>query len=165
MATTQAEKPSIQSNPTNLDLSSTGQGIVLKRTVTVKTEVTDTFREQAKGELSQELKLIDSQLDQLDAQYQQTLQQLESLAQQGRNVSQELDQLNAQAQEKRQQLSRLKMEMTHQLANLDKIPNGTFIVTGSLENFVQVKVGDNLYEKIRGAEIIVQNGLVKSIQG
>ncbi|HEY9686844.1 MAG TPA: YlqD family protein [Coleofasciculaceae cyanobacterium] len=137
--------------------------VQLKRQVTVKTLVTDKFREKAKSELSNELQLIDTQMQQLEAQYQHSLQQLEKVAQQGQNVQKQLQQLEVDAQQKRTQLASLKMQVSSELGNIDKIPNGNFVITGILENFVELKVGDNIYEKLMNAEMIVEDGVVKSI--
>jgi len=137
--------------------------VQLKRQVTVKTLVTDTFRQRAKGDLSNELKLIDTQLQQLEAQYQYSLQQLEKVAQQGQNVQRQLQDLNQEAQQKRSQLASLKMQVSSELGNLDQIENGQHIVTGILENFITVKVGDNIYEKLSNAEMIVEDGVITRI--
>jgi esterase/lipase len=143
----------------------TAQSVQLKRQITVKSLVNDNFRAKASKELTDELALIDSQMAQLEAQYNQSIQQLERMAQQGQNVGKQLDNLNREAQERRNQLAALKIEVSTQLANLDKIANGAYIVTGMLENFVEVKIGDNIYEKIRNAEILVEDGIVKAING
>jgi chromosome segregation ATPase len=137
--------------------------VQLKRQVTVKTKVTDVFRARAKGELGNELKLIDTQLQQLEAQYQYSLQQLEKVAQQGQNVQQQLQQLNQEAQQKRNQLASLKMQVSSEMGNLDKLENGQYIVTGMLENFVEIRVGENIYDKLQNAEILVEDGIVTSI--
>lgn len=137
--------------------------VQLKRQVTVKTKVTDAFRARAKDELDNELKLIDTQLQQLEAQYQYSLQQLEKVAQQGQNVQQQLQQLNQEAQQKRSQLASLKMQVSSELGNLDKIENGQYIVTGMLENTVEIRIGENIYEKLQNAEILVEDGVVTSI--
>lgn len=137
--------------------------VQLKRQITVKTLVTDAFRERAKGELDNELRLIDTQLQQLEAQYQHSLQQLEKIAQQGTNVQKQLEALNQEAQQKRTQLASLKMQVSSELGNLDKIPNGTYITTGVLENVVDVRVGDNIYEKLMNAEMLVEDGIVTGI--
>lgn len=139
------------------------ESVQLKRQVTVKTMVTDGFRVRANSELANELKLIDTQLQQLEAQYQHSLQQLEKMAQQGQNVQKQLQQLNEDAQQKRTQLASLKMQVSSELGNLDKIENGSFVITGVLENVVDVRVGDNIYEKLMNAEMIVEDGIVKSI--
>jgi uncharacterized protein involved in exopolysaccharide biosynthesis len=139
--------------------------IQLKRQVTVKSVVTESFRSKAKGELADELKLIESQLEQLENQYQATLKQIEDMAKMGQNVSMHLEQLNREAQEKRNQLANVKMQVATNLANLDRVQNGDMVVTGVLENFVEVKLGDNIYEMLRGSEVIIEDGVVKSILG
>jgi chromosome segregation ATPase len=138
-------------------------GVQVKRQVTVKTKVTDSFRERAKSELDNELKLIDTQLQQLEAQYQYSLQQLEKVAQQGQNVQPQLQQLNAEAQQKRSQLASVKMQVSSELGNLDNVQNGQFIVTGMLEEVLTVNVGDNIYQKLQGAEIQIEDGIVTHI--
>lgn len=135
----------------------------LKRQVTIKTKVTDTFRVQAKQELNQELKLIDTQLQQLEAQYQYSLQQLEKMAQQGQNVQGQLQQLNQEAQQKRNQIGSLKMQLSSELGNIDQVENGAYIVTGMVENLVTIHVGDNLYEKMQNVEMIIEDGIVTQI--
>jgi chromosome segregation ATPase len=141
------------------------ESVTLKRTIVVKSQVTDTFRERANGELGEEVKTIDQQLSQLENQYQQSLQQLENLTRQGQNVARQLDQLHKEYIGKRQQLHNLKGEVSTQLRNLDKVQNGEYVITGQLENFVDVKIGDNLYDKIRGAEILINDGMITAILG
>lgn len=135
----------------------------LSRQVTVKTLVTDAFRERARQELDNELQLLDTQLQQLEAQYQYSLQQLEKVAQQGQNVQPQLLQLSQDAQQKRSQLASLKLQVSSQLGNLDKVENGQYIVTGMLESQVELNVGDNLYDKLTNAEVLVEDGVIKGI--
>ena len=137
--------------------------VQIKRQVTVKTKVTDSFRERAKNELNNEVQIIDTQLQQLEAQYQYSLQQLEKVAQQGQNVQAQLQQLNNEAQQKRNQLASVKMQVSSEIGNLDNVENGQFIVTGMLEEVLNVHVGDNIYEKLQGAEILVEDGIVTHI--
>lgn len=141
------------------------QSVVLKRTVTVKSMVTAAFRERAASELSDEVAVLDNQLGQLEAQFQQALGQLEEAARAGHNVARQLDQLHREAEAKRQQLSQLKQDVSTQLANLDTVSDGTYVITGQLDNYVDVKVGDNLYDKIRGAEVLLKDGVVTAILG
>jgi chromosome segregation ATPase len=139
--------------------------IRLKRQATIKTVVTNEFRQRAKDELANEINLIESQLGILDTQYQQTLQQLEKLGQQGQNVNRQLEQLHQEVQTKRNQLTTLKVEVSKQLGNLDRVDNGALVVTGILESFVDVKVGENIYDRVQGTEVIIENGRVKEIRG
>jgi CII-binding regulator of phage lambda lysogenization HflD len=141
------------------------QSIQLKRQITVKTKVTDNFRLRAKSELDNELKLIDTQLQQLEAQFQYSLQQLEKVAHQGQNVQGQLQQLNQEAQQKRSQMASVKMQISSELGNLDKIENGQYIVTGMLENTIELRLGDNLYDHLQNAEILVEDGVITAING
>jgi len=135
----------------------------MNRQVTVKTLVTDSFRERAREEMSNELKLLETQGQQLEAQYQYSMQQLEKVAQQGQAVDAQFMQVNQEAQQKRNQIATLKMQVAAQLGNLDKIENGQYINTGLLESQVEITIGDNLYDKLTNAEILVEDGIVKGI--
>ncbi|MEM0951293.1 MAG: YlqD family protein [Cyanobacteria bacterium P01_H01_bin.74] len=138
-------------------------GVQLKRQMTIRTRVTDEFRTRAKKELTQELGLIDTQMQQLDAQYQQSLQELERLAQQGQKVQTQLNQLNQDVQQKRNQLGTLKVQLSAEMGNIDQVENGQLVVTGLLESIVTVNIGDNIYEKMHNAEMIVEDGIVVSM--
>lgn len=139
------------------------QAVSLKRQVTVKTRITDGFREKANTELGKEVALIDQQLHQLDAAYQNSIQQLEQLAQQGQDVSGGKEQLDRDAKQKRLQMMTLKDEVQKQLGNLDSKQNGDLVTTGLLESFVELKIGDPIYERIRNTVIIVEDGNITEI--
>jgi hypothetical protein len=139
-------------------------GLLVEHQINVKTIVTEGFKLQADQELSKELALIDEQAQQLEAQYQFSLQELEKLARQGQPVQAQLEQLNRDAQERRNQLAGLKMEVSSQLANLDKLEVGSMIVTGLLKGQVELKVGDNMYQKMQPSQILVCDGRIESIQ-
>ncbi|MBK8189940.1 MAG: hypothetical protein IPK79_05765 [Vampirovibrionales bacterium] len=144
---------------------SNAQTVRVKRQMTVKTLVNDAFRQQAKTDLTNEVRLIENQLATLDQQYQQTLRQIEDLSQQGHNVSRQLEGLNQEAQGKRSQLTALKMEVSKQLSNLDKVANGAYVITGVLESYVDIAVGENLYEKVQNCELLVEDGVIREIHG
>ena len=143
----------------------TASSIKLKRQVTIKTVVTDAFRTRAKGELSKEIETVDNQLVALDAQYQHSLRQLEQMAQQGQSVEGPMEQLHQEVNTKRSQLTALKNEVSNQLNNLDTVANGALVVTGMLESFADVAVGDNIYTKIQNSVVVVEDNVVKEIHG
>ena len=138
--------------------------IALKRQVTIKSVVTQRFRDESKAGMTQELKTLDNQMMQLESQYQSTLQQLQAMAKQEQPVQNHIDQLNAEVQDKRGQLNALKADLTNKLASLDKMNDGDLVETGALENFVEVTVGDNLIQRVNQAEIVVNDGVITSIK-
>jgi hypothetical protein len=135
--------------------------LTLKRQVTVKTRVTDRFRQEANQGLSQELGLIDDQLRKLEADYHTSVTQLEKMG--GPQAQGSIQQLQELFQQKHQQLSALKAEVSNQLGNLEQVPNGTVVVTGMLESEVSVTEGDHIYRAVRGAELIVEDGVIVQI--
>ena len=146
------------------DTSPEGEAVMVKRQVTVKTVVTDAFRERAKTELGQEVAQIDNQLNQLQAAFQQTLQQLEQLSAQGQNVLPQRQQLEQQVGTEQQKLTLLKEEVTKQLGTLDTVSNGAPVITGLLDSWVGLNIGDNIYEKVRDTVILVTDGVVTAIE-
>ena len=141
------------------------ESIQLKRQVTIKTMVTDAFREKANKEIAEEQTLLKSEGEALEKQYQANLKQLEDAARQGHNVAPQLDGLHKEVLSRQQQLAEMQQQLSTQLAELEKVANGTFLVTGQMENYVTLTVGDALYEKLRKAEIHVQDGVVTAIVG
>ena len=107
---------------------------------------------------------IDGQLHQLQAAYQQTLQQLEQLSAQGQNVLPQRQQLEQQAGAEQQKLTLLKEEVMKQLGTLDTVNDGTPVITGLLDSWVGLSVGDNIYEKVRDTVITVTDGVITAIE-
>jgi NAD-dependent DNA ligase len=105
------------------------------------------------------------ELEALEKQYQANLKQLEDAARQGHNVAPQLDGLHKEVLSRQQQLGEMQQQLAAQLAELEKVTNGTFLVTGQMENYVTIAVGDSLYEKLRKAEVHVQDGVVTAIVG
>lgn len=139
--------------------------IELKRQVTIKTMVTDAFREKANAEITEEQALLKAEGEALEKQYQANLKQLEDAARQGHNVAPQLDALHKEVLSRQQQLAEMQQQLTAQLAELGRVENGTYLVTGQMENYVTVAVGDALYEKLRQAEVLVKDGEVIAIYG
>lgn len=142
---------------------SDGQAI-LKRVLTVKTKVTEAFCERTNKELKDELELLEAQGQQLESQFQQAMQQLDSLAAQGQNVQKQLLDLNQEVLQRRTQLNSLKIQISGRLAKLAQAKVGDYVITGTLDQFVTIKPGDNLYEKLNRAELIVEDGIVQEIR-
>ena len=120
----------------------------LKRQVMVKAVVTEQFKEYLNFELTETVKMYSSQIQQID-------QQLATMS----GDTPMYIQLTA---EKEQYQAYIANEGNQRnfVAGLEL---GSYYSQGPVDGFVSVSVGDNLYEKIGGSEIIVENGIVKSI--
>jgi hypothetical protein len=140
------------------------KSIKVKRPVKVKTVVTEGFKQQAKDEINKEIRLLDSQIMQMEMQSKQIQDQVTG------GIPQYFAESNDQAQQaieellqRLQQMSELKQELQFQKENIDHLALNNVIITGSLENYVEIKPGENLYDKFKEAEIIVKDGVVQDI--
>jgi hypothetical protein len=156
--------PQANGQPEQPPIQSLNQ-ITLKRQVAVKTMVTDAFRARAVTEMTQEQQNVEREMQLLEQQYQANMKQLEQLAQQGQNVAQAVEGLNAEAAAKQGQLQGLYQQLQAQLQELNNVPNGTYVVTGQLENYATVQVGQPIYDCLRQAEILVKDDVVTAILG
>jgi len=136
--------------------------IRVKRPIKVKTIITEGFKQQAKDELGKEIRLIDNQIMQLELQNKQIQDQISGLYFGEQNTDQ-VQQSLEEIIRKLQQMGELKQELTFQQDNIEHLALNNVIITGSLENYVELKPGQNLYEKFKDAEILVKDGIIQDI--
>ena len=122
--------------------------VILKRQIITKAVVTEKFKGFLTHELGENLKQYKQRLTDLTTQ----LNSLDTNNPMYEKFNQE--KLEAQAyidseQAQRKFISDLKLK--------------TLYSQGPVDGFVTVSVGDNLYEKLGGVEIVVEDGIVKKI--
>ncbi len=141
------------------------KSIKVKRPVKVKTVVTDSFKQQAKEEINKEIRLIENQIMQLELQSKQIQDQVTG-GLSGYFAEGSLDQVQQALDDviqRLQQMGELKQELQFQRENIDHLSLNNVIITGSLENYVELKPGENLYDKFKEAEILVKDGVIQDI--
>lgn len=138
--------------------------IKVKRPVIVKTIVTEGFKKQASEELLKEMHLLDSQIMQLELQSRQIHDQFSSMGlldEENKNyVHRALEDVHS----KLEQLSVLRNELNTHKESIAHLALNNIIITGSLENYVELKIGENLYDKFKDAEIIIKDGVIQDIR-
>jgi hypothetical protein len=139
--------------------------IAVQRDLTVKTMVTDGFREKAMKEDHAELSALDANIQQLRESAQGRLNELvqSNLS----NEDKQLAQMHLQQQfdEQVTQFLSLKQEVLNRQEVLANTPNGTYVSTGNVTDSVTLNVGDNIYDRLKGAEILVKDGVITAILG
>jgi chaperonin cofactor prefoldin len=65
------------------------------------------------------------------------------------------------AEKQRQELSI--QELQKRIEEAKKLPLDSEFIQGTVDGFVQVKKGDNLYEKLGAMEITIKDGVVQNI--
>jgi len=130
------------------DKKNTPKSVTLKRTVTIKAVVTEKFKQYMDFELTQSVKASDSRIQELDKRIQ------------------EMDKsspLHGQLVSEHTQLAQSIKEFQKQQDYVKSIEMDSHFVQGTIDGFVNIAVGDKLYEKLGGMEILVFDGVVKSI--
>ena len=122
--------------------------VTLKRQVVVKAIVTNQFKEYLNFELTETISIYRTQIDQIDAQ----------LAQLDQN-----DPAYAKLVSEKRPLESYITSESEQRTFVDGLEMGSLYSQGPIEGMVPITVGDNLYEKLGGIEMIVKDGLVQKI--
>ncbi len=139
------------------------KSLKIKRNITVKTIVTEEFKKNSSQEINKELQLIDSQIMQLELQSKQMQDQLANDFSASENAPQ-IRQALTEISQRLTQYAGVKQELLQQRENINSLETGNLINTGSLENYVEISVGDNIYEKYKTASIIVKDGIIQEIR-
>lgn len=138
--------------------------IRVKRPIKIKTIVTDKFKQQVQEEISKEINLLDSQIMQLELQIKQIHDQASEFSNlYGDRSVDQIQQALEEIAKRLQQMSELKNEMVSQKESISHLALNNVIITGSLENYVELRTGENIYEKFREAEILVKDGIIQEI--
>jgi hypothetical protein len=134
--------------------------IELKRIVMVKAIVTDAFKGNLTRELERAIKNIETQEKQIEFQSKSHVDDLKK-----KGLMQQLNSFLRQLDEEKGKMAAAKADLTNKIGEAKALKIGSEFVQGPLEGPVKVRVGDNLYEKIGAAEIIVKDGSIQEIRG
>lgn len=122
--------------------------VILKRQVVTKAVVTEKFKQFLGHELKQNVEFYKNRIAQIDLE----------LA----NIGLE-DPSAANLQLERREAEQYIQSETDQEKFITDLEINSHYSQGPVEGFVTVNVGDNLYEKLGGIEILVEDGIVKKI--
>jgi hypothetical protein len=145
---------------------SSGEGLQVKRSITVRAVVTPRWKEDAERELSTALATSDNQLSQLELEGQQVIDEIrrQSANPLDPRVQDQVASIQQQVAAKRAELEEQKRQMLEQQRQVRELEMEQIVEQGQLESFCQVQVGDNLVEKLQVA-IVVRDGVIEAIEG
>jgi hypothetical protein len=136
------------------------KSLELKRIVMVKAIVTEAFKDNLTKELDRAIANIDAQVNQMEAQSKNYLEDLKK-----KGLMQKAAAFKHQFDEERNRQAAAKSDLLMKIEEAKRLQIGSEFVQGPLEGPVDVAVGDNLYKKVGGAEIIVKDGIIQEIRG
>ena len=147
------------------DSMSDGTSLTIKRPITVRAVVTPTWKEEAERELSSGIATADQQLAQLEQEGQDVVDQVrrQSANPLDPRVQDQVAQIQQQVAAKRAELEEQKRNLLQQQAQVRELDMDQIVEQGQLESTCELKVGDNLVQKMQVA-IVVKDGVVQSIE-
>lgn len=124
------------------------RSVTLKRSVTIKAIVTDKFKEFMKVDIDAAISQTQARMDQIDTQLKD--QAIAPVVREKLILE-------------RDQQSQTMRDMSSRKSGLKEMENGSHFAQGVIDGYVSVSVGDNLYEKLGGLEIILEDGIIQDI--
>ncbi len=130
--------------------------VTISRPVVIKAIVTESFKRLYIQDLEEAIKRVDAIEQQLDSQIRRA--ELErTVSPQARAVRQQLELERA-----RQEAARAELEM--RLREAQQLALNSEFAQGTVESLVQVNIGDNLFNRLGRAEIVVKDGIIMEIR-
>lgn len=134
--------------------------VELKRVVMVKAIVTEAFKQNLVRELERAVSNLETQLTQMETRSKDYLEDLKK-----KGLMQKAAAFKHQLEDERNRQAAAKSDLLMKIEEAKKLQLNSEFVQGPLEGPVKVRVGDNLYKKVGGAEIIVKDGIIQEIRG
>jgi hypothetical protein len=143
-----------------------GKALSIKRSITVRAVVTPRWKEDAERELSQAIVGVDQQLAQLEQEGQQLIDEIrrQSANPLDPRVQDQVASVQQQVAVKRAELEEQKRTLIEQQRQVRELDFEQVVEQGQIESFTDVRVGDNLVEKLQVA-VLVRDGVIEAIEG
>ena len=138
----------------------------IKRSITVRAVVTPRWKEDAEREISNAIAGSDAQLAQLEQEGQQLVDAIrsQSINPLDPRVQEQVASVQEQVAAKRAELEEQKRQLIEQQRQVRDLEMEQIVDQGQLESFCDVRVGDNLVEKLSVA-VVVRDGVIEGIEG
>jgi len=140
--------------------------IQLTRQIAVRTIVTENFKTQVAEEIARNLQQIETEMQQMEFRIKRAIADLEKrtgTAASAEDRSQVVN-LRGQMETEKIRLNQLKEEMQGQSKALMDLPVGSVVTQFTLESPIEVRAGENLFQKLEGGEILVKDGIIQEIR-
>lgn len=140
--------------------------INLVRQIAVRAIVTENFKTQVGNEINRNLQQIDAELQQLEFKGKRAIADIEKRS--GGALSTDtrvqVETIRQQVEQEKVRLLQLKEEMQGQFQALNELPLGSVVTQFTVENPVEVRVGENIFQRLEGGEILVKDGIIQEIR-
>jgi hypothetical protein len=132
--------------------------LTIKRPVAVRVIVTEEYKEQVLKELEEAVQAAQRDVERVEFEGRQLLAGVQSM-----DLQQALA-LRRGVEGEKSRREAVKREVQEQLEEVRNWKIGEEKLRGTLESTVDIKEGDDLWEKLQSAEIIIRDGVVVEIK-
>ncbi|MCA9813796.1 MAG: YlqD family protein [Cyanobacteriota/Melainabacteria group bacterium] len=142
------------------------ESIQLIRQIAVRAIVTENFKDQVNAEIERNLQQIDAELQQLEFKGKRAIADIEKEAQgmDSEEARYQIESIRQQVEQEKIRLFQLKEEMQGQSQALKELPVGSVVTQFTVENPVEVRIGENIFQRLEGGEILVKDGVIQEIR-
>lgn len=142
------------------------ESIQLIRQIAVRAIVTENFKNQVSNEIQRNLQQIDAELQQLEFKGKRAIAEIEKRSQGAvtPDARVQIETIRGQVEQEKMRLLQLKEEMMGQNQALSELPIGSVVTQFTVENPVDVRVGENIFQRLEGGEILVKDGIIQEIR-
>jgi len=134
----------------------------LQQTVTIKVIVTEDFKKYLINELNKGIANMDRQMIRMEDQGKKLVSNLKDQGEEKtkKQISAIVQQMNMD----KQQEMIAKIDLEKKIEDAKNLKIGSEFVQGTVNGFINVKKGDNLYKKIGGTVLIIKDGVIQEIK-
>jgi len=129
----------------------------INRKILIKAIVTEDFKSNFASQLKHIKSEIDANIEKIKAEESRLLIS-------GNIGSAELSNFRTRLNKERESQEVAKQEVEEKMKEIDKLEIGTVYPYTTLDSTVEVKEGDNLFEKINHGEVLIRDGIIVSIK-
>ncbi len=142
------------------------QSIQLMRQIAVRAIVTENFKSQVRSEIARNIEQLDAEAQQMEFKSKRAIADLEKRSG-GAPLPEmrlQIDQIKGQTESEKTRLEQLKQDLQAQSRALAELPLGSVVTQFTLESPLDVNVGDNIFQRLEGGEILVKDGIIQEIR-
>jgi hypothetical protein len=132
--------------------------LTITRPITLRVIVTEEFKQEMEAELQEAADTTQRRIDQIDFQARRILADLQ------RTDLNQAMQVRQQIEAEKDRHESAKKELLERAKQVRELELGSEFPRGTLEGTVEIKEGENLYDKLAKTEIVIKDGIVVEIR-
>jgi hypothetical protein len=132
--------------------------VIVKRPIQIIVITTESFKQDLLKEIQESVDAVQRHIEQMEFQGRRALADLQRT-----NLNQAMA-LRQQLEAEKRKYEDMKKELEQRREEVEKLELNEEYPRGTMESEVEIKVGDNLFDKLSQAQIIIKDGVVQDIK-